>query len=391
MKAAVPRTLDLYIVRRFLALYAGNLVCFNVVYVAIDAFENLEKFLERTETFREFLSLSIRYYIAVLPVVFCQLLGPVIALTSGLFSVTLLHRANELVPMLANGRSFTRIFLPILLAGACISLGTFALQELWIPLNVETIREVSGKRSGRMLLENQKFADDKHGILIVMKRYDILERQAEGITVIPTERVGQSALPRRELYVHASSMRWMQPEISGEPYWLMRGARVQEYRYTPREEYVEKELVPPPFEGPAGTVPPLYESLPEYPLETSMIPEDIEASHEDVVYMRLGELRRKMQESADRRWVVKYFSRFSTPLGALVLLLVGLPVITYYGSRNVFFGALVSAVIATGFFVLSSFAADMGLRGFLNASVGAWLGVMSFSALGITLLRYLKS
>lgn len=373
-------TLDIYVLRRFLFLYAGTLVSFHLVYVVVDLFENLDTFVKRSDTAGAFFSLAVQYYMAVLPIVFCQLLGPVVALTAGLFTVTVLQRANELVPMLANGRSAFRIFLPIIVAGFVLAGATFLLQEIWIPRTGSVIRQLTGQR-GPSVVENQKYRDDKHGILVVVKRYFIQDRRAEGISVIPVGSIDRGERKISEFHIHARSMEWIEPELAGAGYWMLQNGRKQEYK--------DKTLVTRSVSSPSAA-PLLLESFVEEPLKSSLVPADLQTRREDEVFMTLSDLRRKIAESVDRRWTIKYYSRFATPMSTVVLLLVGLPVILYYGSRNVFFGALVSALITSSFYIASSFAGNLGLRGVLFAPLGAWLGPLLFAAAGITCFRYVR-
>ena len=373
-RTLVTTTLDLYVLRRFLYLYGATLFCFTLVYVLIDSFENLDDFAEQTDTFHELLSFSLRYYLATVPVVFCQLLGPIVALTAGLFTVTLFQRVNEFVPMLANGRPYWRIFLPIFVAGGVISVATFCVQEFWIPRQADVLREVEGKKKGLEILENRNHLDRMERILIMAKRYHVVEKRAEGVTVMPLPLLSGSRDDQYEYYIQAPEMQWVEPELAGEDsYWMLFDCNIQKYRAGEN----------------GGLIPPLPRFEPEFPLRTSCIPADLEAGEQEI-YLELGSLRRKMEQSVDHRWALKYFTRFSMPASALVLLFLGLPVITFYGSRNIFFGALVSAVLANAYFLFSSMAGNLALYDVLPASMAAWLGPTVCASLGVTWMRYLR-
>lgn len=379
-------TLDFYVLRRFALLYVGNLISFSLVYVLIDAFENLPEFASHAENLGDLLALCLRYYGATIPAVFCQLLGPVVALTAGLFTVTLFHRGNELVPMIANGRPFWRIVAPILACGFVLSLATFAMQELWLPRMSQSFKALSTQKKGKEIVSNQTYHDSKTGVLISIRKYHIPRKMAESVTVIPIPGRAGSDEQRYEYYIWAKSMRWVKPEFEKIGYWLLEGARRQTYD----REWKENggtNLVPPPHRGTSQSVPLLFDSLPEMKLETTLIPEDIESEREGVLYMHLGDLRRKRDSSIDRRWAVQYYQRFASPFGALVLLFVGLPILRRFGSRNVFFGALLSAAVACAFVILNSATSKLALQGFIPASLGAWFGALFFTALGATWLR----
>lgn len=375
-------TLDTYVLRHFAFIYVANLICFSSLFVLVDLVEHLDDYTGNSESLGDFLRFIFRYYLAVLPLVFCQFLGPIICLTTGLFALTVLHRNNELIPILASGRSYRRLFLPVLIAGGIVTAASFVVQETYIPRTVETIREVTGVRQGKNTAENLKYLDAEHGLLFALRYYDSSERLARGIAVFPIGRRDEQQL------IQAKSMQWIAPELGHGGHWLLTEGVVQNYR-RPKDGSVPR-LVPQPARR-QGTRMKVYEEFKERALGTTLIPEDLELREDEVVYMSLGSLRRKMEESRDRRWTLKYYSRFAYPLGNLILLLVGLPVIVSLGGRNIFFGALVAALLAAAYFVTGSFVSDVALRGFLPAPLGAGLPVLLFTALGVTCLRYLRT
>ena len=126
-------TLDLYILRIFLGVYVVNLLSFCLIFVLIDLVENLDNFNRQADSLGELFSLMVRYYGINLPIIFCQVLGPIVCLASGLFTLTMLQRSNELIPILANGRSYRRLFMPVLFAACLVSAGTFLIQDRWLP------------------------------------------------------------------------------------------------------------------------------------------------------------------------------------------------------------------------------------------------------------------
>jgi lipopolysaccharide export LptBFGC system permease protein LptF len=381
---SIGGVLDRYFLRRFASLYAGTLLSFSLTYVVLDLFEHLDEWSRESSGFLDLVVLVTSYYGLVLPVVFCQILGPIVCLTAGLFTLTLFQRANELVPLLANGRSHARAVAPLLAASLLIAVLTFLVQELWIPRTRATLREVSGKREGSEVVLDQKHRDPD-GVLISVRRYHLLQRRGEGVTVLA---VGGGR--DHEFIVHAQSMEWVEPELGvGGGYWLLRSGTEQEYRAG--EAGRPARLVAFAQPETPGAPERLLKSFVERQLDTTLRPEDFEVRGEQIVYMSLGEMRAKLAGSLDRSWSVKYYSRFAHPLNNFVLLLLGLPVTLYFGTRNVFFGALLAASVSTVYFVVTSACADLAVRGLVSGPVAVGLGPLFFSALGATWLRYLRT
>jgi len=376
-------TLDSYILSRFVVVYVASLVSFAMIFVLLDLVENLDEFNKQTNSAGELVSLLVRYYGVNLPIVFCQILGPIVCLTAGLFTLTIFQRSNELVPMLANGRSIRRVCLPMIIAACVLAVGTFAVQEVWIPKTRDVFRELSGKRGEKLETHDQKYSDSGREILLSIQRYLIAEQRALGVLVLPTN-------PRRgtDEVIHARSMEWVTPEL-GAGYWLLKDGWVQ--RYQKLEGSQRSRLVTIPQAHASGAPDRLSESFVERRFETAMIPEDLEIRDGQVIHMTLADLQRKRLESDDKGWTIKYYSRFFHPLNSVILLLLGLPVLMYFGTKNIFFGAVIAACVSTAFFVVVAFVQELGAEGVMPASIGAAGGPLLFLALSLTWMRYVKT
>jgi lipopolysaccharide export system permease protein len=365
--------LDRYVLKRFGYIYAATLVSFSFLFILVDAVSNLERFLERTASAGELVGAMAASYAATLPVVFCQILGPAVAVSAALFTVTTMQRSNEFVPMLASGRSYQRALLPIVIASVAVSAGVFLVQELWVPRLGNQIRSAAVTRKGDEDYRNVKRVDEE-GQLIVFGTYQSSRRRAERVIVLPAfARGGPEAL------ISAAAAVWDGPEAG----WRLQDGAIQRY------DGGRLLHLPPSAVGRKAD---LYERFTERPLETSVIPQDIELGDEDTVSIPLGQLRRRAQGVFDRQsWVVKFWSRLFNPLSNFVLVLLGLPIIVYFGSRNVFVGALVAVGVSAAFFGVSSFFQELGSRGLLPPAVGAFLGPALFAALGATAYREMRS
>ncbi len=372
-------TLDRYVLRRFFGIYFANLISFSLLYVVIDLVNNIDNFYDSTDGFGELAAACFGYYYSMVPVIYCQILGPVVCVAAALFTVTLFQRSNEFVPILATGRSYQRALFAIVVASAGLSVVVFLVQEIWIPFTVEQIHASMQKRGERATFRDLKYHDSERGMLIILRQYDRFERRAEGVLVLP---VGSRGGTQR--HIDARSMQWQEPE-GRDPYWRMRDARIQEYDS-------EGTLVirnDDDWEG----VPRLDELLPYYELETTMAPEDLELGQEEAVYMTMSALRKRVEDAQDdqSRWVVKYMARFSTPLVNLILVLLGLPIVVLFGNRNVFVGALLAVGVSAVYFFFHSIFQEFGVRGHVPARFGAWVGPALFLALGATLYREMRS
>lgn len=371
-------TLDRYVLGRFSVIYASNLFSFTFLYVLIDLVSNFDRFAKHNDGLADVLAACARYYGFIIPVTLCQVLGPVVTVAAALFTVTAFQRSNELVPIFACGQSLQRTFLSIVVASLVVSGGVFTLQEYWIPSSVDKINSALQAKEGEDTHRNLNYFDRDRGNLILFREYNRFARTAKGALVLP---VAQADGP--QVLVDAATAEWI--DLNNETgYWILKDARVQEYDSS-------DQLVAHRIGDSERALPLLVRTFPEYELKTSLMPVDIEAREEEV-YMSLDALARRIADSPNKNaWIIKYMARFSAPLANFVLVLLGLPVIVFFGNRNVFVGAFLAVVVATAYFAMHSFFQELGVRDLIPARVAAWIGPSLFIALGATAYREMKS
>ena len=137
-----------------LGMFSRNfLLCLTMVltiYLVVDFFEKLRKFLKYDAEF----SLILSFFAYRIPeIVF--LLAPLAALMSTIVTVGGLNRTREITAMRSCGLSFYQIALPFLAFGLCVSVASLSLTAVFIPLaniNAEYVQSVSIKQKPEALL-----------------------------------------------------------------------------------------------------------------------------------------------------------------------------------------------------------------------------------------------
>ena len=106
------RILDRYVLKNFLLPFCYCFFGFIAIWLIVDLSQNGNDFVEGNASPVR----VIYYYLTQVPAVIVICL-PVAMLLALLYSLSHMSRGNEIISMLASGRSVTRIILPILLAG----------------------------------------------------------------------------------------------------------------------------------------------------------------------------------------------------------------------------------------------------------------------------------
>jgi lipopolysaccharide export system permease protein len=122
------RILDRYILKNFLVPFLYCLLGFVAIWLVFDTAEHSSDFMSAKSSAH----LVLQYYRTQLPQIIVLIL-PVALLLSLLFSLGKMSRSNEIISMLAAGKSLGRITVPFLFVGLAVAGGSFALNRKLAP------------------------------------------------------------------------------------------------------------------------------------------------------------------------------------------------------------------------------------------------------------------
>src|SRR5262245_58260156 len=116
----------------YLKAYLGCLVSLLGLFIVVDLFTNLDDFTRSTDNFKALVQYLVTYYAYNSAKIFDRL-SEAIVLLAAMFTVALMQRNNELLPLLSAGVSTRRAVRPVLV-GAILMLGLSAAnQEFVLP------------------------------------------------------------------------------------------------------------------------------------------------------------------------------------------------------------------------------------------------------------------
>ena len=121
------KTMDLYVARVFFLSWLACAVSFIGLFVVIEAFAKLDRFLKQEGGL---LGTVLHYYGAMVPTLYTNYMGPILTSAAALFTVTLLNRHNEVQALKSVGVSVYRILAPIFVFAALL----FSMGESGDPL-----------------------------------------------------------------------------------------------------------------------------------------------------------------------------------------------------------------------------------------------------------------
>ena len=364
------KTVDLYVVRLFLASYLACFIIFAGFFIAIEFSFKFDRFMREDENI---FSTLLKYNLAMIPTVFTNFMGPILTSAAGLFTVTLLNRNNEIQALKTNGMSTYRLLLPIFAMSFLLIGLTFYLQEVVLPGQRNSIRTALAISKSK-LLEPETYYDSTNGLQIEVGQYSTTAQLGSMVKILELH---QNAKAKRHL--SAKRIEWMRtgPPGSEEGHWNLYEGSIQNWNN-------RGNLV---LNNSSSGGERLKKEFAQRKLETTMRPIDLEASNREISYLSWKQLRSQFKrQSYHRHLAVKLHHHFAFPLAHILLLFLGLPFVLKLENRSIFLGLVASFLIGAAFYLVTSVCASIAIDGnYFSPTLAAWFPIMLFGALGLTL------
>lgn len=360
---SVLQILDLYVIRTWL-LYLGILiVAFCGVYIIFDFFQLLGDIVRNHVGARVILD----YYRFLLPQILFFPVLPLSVLVATLVSFGLMAKTNQITAIKSAGISLYRASLPIFVAAAILSAGMFVLEDQYLPaLNQrqDSLRnQIKGRPVQTYLRPDRQWIFGEGSRIYNYRFFDPDKNVFAHLSVFEFD-PKQFRMTRR---IYAARALW-EDQIHGwvlEDGWVrdLDGGRVTNYMPFSVATFKELTESPPYFKKEVRT----SEQMSVFELRNYI--NELSQSGFDVV-----------------RLSVQFYRKFSLPLVAFIVALIGVPFSLTGGSKGAVSGFALSIVIAVGYWSISSLFEAMGNLHQLPPMVAAWSPDVFFCLGGIYLL-----
>lgn len=366
----MPGILDRYILQMFFKVLAITFVSLTGLYIVIDAFANLEEFIDHGEDQGGVLSVLADYY-GPRALQFFDRMGGIIVLLSAIFAVTSLIRTNELTAIMAGGVSKGRLIKPLIFAALSISVLGVVNREVWIPrVRDKLARNAQDLRGDRAKTMRPTY--DYHTDVFIGGRQTLAaQRQIVGpyfrlppaMSQFGTQIVADAAFYRGRTEDHP-------------PGFLLENVT------TPADVSIQRSIS---FEGKPVIMTP--RDAPWLGPDQCFVVTDVSFDQlSGGNYWRqlgstrelIGYLRNPSLDLGNDARVVLH-ARMVQPLLDLTLFVLGLPIVLSQNNRNLFVAAGMSLSMVAGFFIIVITCHTLGSNYFLSPAFSAWLPLMIFS------------
>lgn len=129
LRAIGLKTIDLYIIRKFLGTFFFSILIILSIAVVFDFSEKIDDFIENGAPFREII---FDYYLNFIPY-FAVLFSALFTFISVIYFTSKMAYNTEIIAILSNGVSFSRLLFPYMLSATIIAMFAFFLSNYVIP------------------------------------------------------------------------------------------------------------------------------------------------------------------------------------------------------------------------------------------------------------------
>ena len=347
--SSFPLILDAYVVKSFLFYLAVVLAAFLLLTEVATFFLDLLNDVIRNQIP---VSVVLDYFIHFTPQLI-YLFTPLAVLVAILVSFALLCQSNEVTAAKACGISLFRLALPIFGLAALLSVGLFLFEHFYIPAanrHQDSVRNrIKGRPAQTYYRPDRKWIFGQESRIYYYNFFEPNEQVLGGVTVFELDRE-TFQLTRR---VSAARARW-EPALSG---WIFEDGWVRQLGQGSVQSFEQFPV----------------RLFPEFSEEPSYFLKEVKQSSQ----MNFLELRRYLQDLKQSGFdvvplAVQFNKKFSFPLFALIMALIGIPFGFSYGRRGALTGIALGCGIAMLYLGVSSLFEALGNLNELPPLVAAW-------------------
>ena len=305
-----------------------------------------------------------------------------VVLLAAMFTVSKMHRDNELLCLVASWVSIYRVLRPIFVVAVAASLLYVANRELVIPLLLDDLVEGDTILDARNpdLVYNFEHRDAQ-GNDFAIRQYRVFAQRMTGVAITvyyPPEQTGGRYVRSRN--VVAREGHWRR-EADGQQRWLLSHGTVRFFRsdHSPAPRPVlsfgeDGFRIRRPGEKPEK----------ETELVSGLEPRQIRSHSEEMEYYSTAQLAKLIEKYPEL--ATSYHRRLASPVAIIVLLMLGLPFALHGYASNVFRSMGVGVFLCFAYYVADALCLSLGRGQALPAAAAAWLPVLVFGPFGFYLL-----
>ncbi len=356
------KIIDRYLIKQFLQTTLFGLIAFIIIFIVIDAMENLDDFIDQSVPFLRIL----HYYLVFSPEII-RLMTPVAVLFAALFTVGKAANLSEMTAIKASGVSLFRFMMPFLITTVFLTIFSIYFGGYIVLLankNKVMIEQIYLKKSIYFAKSNIFFQDNKTRIVSVAF-FDSDNNRANQISI---QEFSDSDLTVMKSRIDAAFLIY---EPKGK-YWTAETGVFRKFNENSETaEYFEKRKI----EG------------------LNFLPEDLSNKQQKISEMNLSELRelintQKRAGNDPSSTLIDYHSIFAFATTNIIVVFFALPISTNKRKGGLAAQVGISILVTFLYLVFMELSHAFGKNGALSPILTAWFANIIFLVAAIiNLLR----
>lgn len=349
------KTIDRYIIRKFLGTYVFAIILLLAIVVMFDINEKLDAFLKAPLH-----ATIVDYFLNFIPY-FANQFAPLFTFIAVIFFTSKLAMHNEIVAMLSSGMSFRRLLRPYMVSAAVIAAASFVLSAYIIPpANVKRINYTN------TYVKNKRVDYGANIMLMVapneiayINRYDNITKTGIRFSLESFDK--DKRLVSR---LTATSIRW-----DTLYNWRVNDYVIRDFR--DGREYISKGMS-------------LDTIIPFEPRDFLIAVNDCEKMTTPAL-ARYVEIQKERGVANIRTFEVEYHRRFAMTAAAFILTIIGMSLSSRKVKGGMGLNIGIGLVLSFGYILFMTVTQTFALSGLTSAMVAMWIPNVLFSLIALVL------
>lgn len=349
------KTIDRYIIRKFLGTYVFAIIPLLAIVVIFDINEKLDAFLKAPLH-----ATIVDYFLNFIPY-FANQFAPLFTFIAVIFFTSKLAMHNEIVAMLSSGMSFRRLLRPYMVSAAVIAAASFVLSAYIIPpANVKRINYTN------TYVKNKRVDYGANIMLMVapneiayINRYDNITKTGIRFSLESFDK--DKRLVSR---LTATSIRW-----DTLYNWRVNDYVIRDFR--DGREYISKGMS-------------LDTIIPFEPRDFLIAVNDCEKMTTPAL-ARYVERQKERGVANIRTFEVEYHRRFAMTAAAFILTIIGMSLSSRKVKGGMGLNIGIGLVLSFGYILFMTVTQTFALSGLTPAMVAMWIPNVLFSLIALVL------
>ena len=343
-------TIDRYLTKEIFKYFAIVLMAAIGIYLAVDFFENIDKFINAGLP----VSRILVFFQLKLPLIIAQI-TPVGILLAVLIAFGMMNKNNEIVALKSGGMSVYHFIRPIMFIGLLITVGLFFISETVVPITISKANDIWRREVKKYTLTSTRkniWYKGHHSISHITY-FNPKDQTISGITLNYFDQ--QFRLTRR---IDAAKGKFKQGQ------WVLYDTMEQVLNHTTGTYDVE---------------------IRSEKVETiDFQPEDLKRAAKKSEEMSFQELYRYVQDIESEGYDatpyrVDYHSKFALPVACLILCIIGTGIALRKNARHGLSLPIIYGITVIFLYMISqSFCLSLGHGGILPPIIAAWISNFIF-------------